>query len=86
MKVRKVHLSPLRIYSRQRFYLKSQYWDRETIERYQFQKVWDILIHAGDNVPYYRELFRSIRFDPQKFKSLKDLQQIPLLDKESIRK
>ncbi|MCK5462459.1 MAG: phenylacetate--CoA ligase family protein, partial [Bacteroidales bacterium] len=25
-------------------------------------------------------------FDPQKFKSLKDLQQIPLLDKESIRK
>ncbi len=86
MKVRKIHLSPLRIYSRLRFYLKSQYWDRETIERYQFQKVRDILIHAGDNVPYYRELFRSVRFDPQKFKSLKDIEQIPLLDKENIRK
>jgi len=86
MKVRKVHLSPLRIYSRQRFYLKSQYWDRETIERYQYQKVREMLIHAGDNVPYYRELFRSAHFDPQKFKSLKDIEQVPLLDKESIRK
>ena len=86
MKVKKVHLSPLRVYSRLRFYLKSQYWDRETIERFQFQKVRDMLLHAGENVPYYRELFRSVRFDPQKFKSLRDLQQIPLLDKESIRK
>ena len=86
MKVKKVHLSPLRVYSRLRYYKKSQYWDRETIERYQFQKVRDILIHAGVNVSYYRELFRSIRFDPQKFKSLKDLEHIPLLDKETVRK
>jgi phenylacetate-CoA ligase len=86
MKIRKVHLSPLRIYARLRFYLKSQYWDRETIERYQFQKVRDMLIHAGLNVPYYRELFKSVHFDPQKFKSLKDIEQIPLLDKENIRK
>jgi len=86
VKVRKVHLSPLRVYARLRFYLKSQLWDRETIERYQFRKVRDMLIHAGDNVPYYRELFRSIHFDPQKFKSLKDLEHIPLLDKERIRK
>ena len=86
MKVRKVHLSPLRIYSRKRFYLKSQYWDRETIERYQFQKMRDMLIHAGDNVPYYRELFRSVHFDLRKFKSLKDIERVPLLDKENIRK
>lgn len=86
MKVKKVHLSPLRVYSRLRFYLKSQYWDRETIERYQFQKVRDMLVHAGNHVPYYRELFRSIKFDPMKFKSLMDLEHIPLLDKENIRK
>jgi len=86
MKVKKIHLSPLRVYSRLRFYKKSQYWDRETIERYQFQKVRDMLVHAGKNVPYYRELFRSVRFDPLKFKSLKDLKHIPLLDKELIRK
>ena len=86
MKVKKVHLSPLRVYSRLRFYMKSQYWDRETIERYQLQCVQNILLHAGSNVPYYRDLFRSVRFDPKKFKSLKDLEQLPLLDKESIRK
>ena len=75
----------MRVYSRLRFYKKSQYWDRETIERYQFRKVRDMLIHAGDNVPYYRDLFKSMRFDPNKFRSLKDLSQLPLLDKESVR-
>jgi phenylacetate-CoA ligase len=43
-------------------------------------------LHAGLNVPYYRDLFRSIRFDPPKIKSLKDIEHIPLLDKESVRK
>jgi phenylacetate-CoA ligase len=66
--------------------MKSQYWDRETIEQYQLRNVQNILLHAGSNVPYYRDLFKSVRFDPKKFKSLKDLERIPLLDKESIRK
>ena len=66
MNVKNVHLSPLRVYSRLRFYKKSQYWDRETIERYQLRCVQNIILHAGTNVPYYRELFKSIRFDPKK--------------------
>ena len=86
MKIKKVHLSPLQVYSRLRFYKKSQYWDRETIERYQFRCVQNMLLHAGANVPYYRDLFRSVRFDPQKFNSLKDLEQLPLLDRDSVRK
>ena len=44
-----------------------------------------MLHHAASNVPYYRDLFRSIRFDPEKFGSLKDLKHIPLLDKDRIR-
>jgi phenylacetate-CoA ligase len=86
MKVKKLHLSPLQIYSRLRFYKKSQYWDRNTIERYQLQNVQKILLHAGSNVPYYRDLFKSVRFDPGRFRSLRDLEHLPLLDKESIRK
>jgi len=85
MKVKKVHLSPMRVYSRLRFYKKSQYWDRATIEQYQLQCVRNILLHAGTYVPYYRDLFKSIRFAPNKFRSLKDLLHIPLLDKESVR-
>ena len=86
MKLKKIHLSPLRIYARLGFYKKSQYWDRETIENYQFRKVREMLLHAGSNVPYYRDLFKSAGFNPQKFQSLKDLEQVPLLDKEIIRK
>ena len=85
MKIKNVHLSPLQVYSRLRFYKKSQYWDRKTIERYQFRCVQNMLLHAGANVPYYRDLFKSVRFYPQKFKSLKDLEQLPLLDRDSIR-
>ncbi len=86
MKVKNVHLSPLSVYSRLSFYKKSQYWDRQTIERYQLRCVQNMLLHAGANVPYYRDLFKSVGFDPQEFKSLKDLEQLPLLDRASIRK
>jgi len=75
----------MRVYSRSRFYKKSQYWDRATIEQYQLRCVQNILLHAGSNVPYYRNLFKSVRFDPNKLKSLKDLVHIPLLEKESLR-
>jgi phenylacetate-CoA ligase len=86
MRIKKIYLNPLRIYARLRFYMKSQYWDRETIERYQLKKVQSILLHAGAHVPYYRDLFRKERFDPQKFRSLKDLMHLPLLEKHTIRK
>jgi phenylacetate-CoA ligase len=85
MKVKKVRLSPIQVYSRLRFYKKSQYWNRAAIEQYQLECTRNILLHAGANVPYYRDLFKSIRFDPDKFKSLKDLLLIPLLDKERVR-
>lgn len=86
MKVKKVHLSPIKVYSRLLFYRKSQYWDRNTIERYQLQCTRNILLHAGEHVPYYRDLFKSLRFDPNKFTSFKDLLQLPLLEKDSVRK
>lgn len=44
-----------------------------------------MLIHAGTNVPYYRQLFQSIGFSPESLQSLDDIRQIPLLDKERVR-
>ena len=57
-------MSPLREYTRLRFYQKSQYWNRDIIERYQFQKVRDMLMHAGPNVSFYRDyLGEPMTFD-----------------------
>jgi phenylacetate-CoA ligase len=78
MKVKKVNLNPLRVYARLRFFKKSQFWDRETVEQYQLRQVKNIILHAGMNVPYYRSLFKSVGFDPQRFKYLKDIEQIPI--------
>ncbi len=33
---------------------KEQYLDKESLEALKFQKLKALLIHAGDNVPFYR--------------------------------
>lgn len=44
-----------------------------------------MLQYAGDNVPYYHRLFRILNFDPSAFRNLEDLQQLPILTKETIK-
>lgn len=43
-----------------------------------------LLAIAGARVPYYRDLFREIGFDPAGLQSLDDLRFIPMLDKETV--
>jgi phenylacetate-CoA ligase len=46
----------------------------------------DTLHHAGHKVPYYRDLFRSISFDPEKVRSDPNyLNELPYLTKDIIR-
>ncbi|HUL62779.1 MAG TPA: phenylacetate--CoA ligase family protein [Methanocella sp.] len=45
-----------------------------------------MLQYACDNVPYYHRLFRVLNFDPAKFRDLDDLQQLPILTKETVKK
>lgn len=60
---------------------------KSDIEKYQFEKLKKLLLHCSKNVPYYRDLFLKINFNPKKdFKSLNDLEKIPLLDKNTVRK
>jgi phenylacetate-coenzyme A ligase PaaK-like adenylate-forming protein len=40
---------------------------------------------AGENVPYYRELFGKVGFDPRADFSFGDYRNLPALDKETIR-
>jgi phenylacetate-CoA ligase len=66
------------------FLEQSQWWDRERLAEYQLAKLRIILKHAGDHVPYYRALFRSIGFDPRMISRTSDLRGIPLLDKATV--
>ena len=59
---------------------ESQYWSKTKIENLQIKKLNLILSHAKKNVKYYNE------YPDAEIKSLKDIQEIPFLDKDDIRK
>ena len=48
------------------------------------QNMKDLLIYCKANVPYYRNLFREIQFEPDNFSDLNELNKIPLLDKDFV--
>lgn len=64
---------------------QTQWWSREQLQTLQLERLRALLVEAGAAVPYYRELFARLRFDPRSVKSLQDLQALPLLDKAAIR-
>ena len=76
---------PFRVLQRYRFYQKSQFWTKKQIDTYQNRKLIKLVQHAGKHVLYYRDLFKKINFDINKFRGREDLTHIPLLDKETVR-
>jgi phenylacetate-CoA ligase len=63
----------------------SQWWPRERLEQLRVARLRALLMHAGAHVPYYRELFARTGFDPAAVTAIDDLQQLPFLDKPTIR-
>jgi phenylacetate-CoA ligase len=62
----------------------SQWMTPAMIARKQVESLRALLCHAMDNVPYYRELFAKIGFDPRDVTSRDDLQALPVLTREII--
>lgn len=64
---------------------QSQYWPLERLEALRVARLKALLTHAGMHVPYYRDLFSGLGFDPASVISTADLQRLPFLDKTAIR-
>ena len=62
----------------------SQWWPPQRLAQLQAERLRALLVHAQE-VPYWRQLFAQLRFDPQHVNSAADLQALPLLDKATIR-
>jgi phenylacetate-CoA ligase len=77
-------------YFRQLYYFsqlkKHQWLKEEDLKKIQEKKLRALIKHAYENVPYYHHLFDSVGIKPQNIQRLKDLQKIPILSKENIRK
>ena len=65
--------------------LKASQWLNEAeLERQQLNALRALLLHAGHNVPYYRELFWRLRFDPRQVQTTADIAVLPVLTREII--
>ena len=62
----------------------SQWWPRRKLEELRLERLRTLLSNAGKHVPYYRDCFSQLGFDPHSIPSLADLQKIPFLTKPSF--
>ena len=86
-KIRDFTLTILGIFFYRFFHQSFIYNSTEDIALYQFKKLKKLLIVASLNVPYYKELFEEINFNPSKdFKTLSDLKKIPVLEQDTVKK
>lgn len=62
-----------------------QWWDKDRIAALQLTRLRNLLLDVATHVPYYRETFAKIGFDPATVQSVADLNRLPLLTKTIIR-
>ena len=63
---------------------ETQWWPPERIADLQTERLRSLLTQA-QQVPYWRDLFARLHFDPRAVTGPQDLQALPLLDKATIR-
>jgi phenylacetate-CoA ligase len=67
-------------------YLEGSQWlSHEERSKQDLRELRRLLSHAGEHVPYYRELFEREGFDPRGVSSRTDLNALPLLTREIVR-
>ena len=64
---------------------KSQWWPVDRLAEEQALRLRDFLVGIGARVPYHRDLFRRLGFDPASVRTTADLSLLPLLGKPDIR-
>lgn len=65
---------------------QTQWWTERQFEDYQIGQLTSMVHHAYENVPYYRRIFDQHRLRPGDIKTLSDLQKLPILTKDDVRK
>jgi phenylacetate-CoA ligase len=64
---------------------ETQWWERDRLQALQLTRLQALLHHASECVPYYRECFARVGFDPADCRSISDLARLPILGKPEIR-
>jgi len=65
---------------------ETQWLSAEELQEYQEERLTHIINHAYNHVPYYRRLFQETGLRPQDIQKVDDLEKLPLLSKDTIRR
>ena len=65
---------------------RSQSYSSQELRSYQDERLKEMIQHAYATVPYYRTMFDERRLKPVDIRTQEDLQKLPLLTKEDIKK
>ena len=65
--------------------MKSEQFNRETLEKIQLNQLKSLVRHVYHNVPYYKTKFDKAHIYPGDIRTLKDFQNLPVLTREDLR-
>ncbi len=65
--------------------LATSHWPPQRLRQLQENGLRKLLVHAYRNVPLYRALYDEMGFRPEEFRSLDDLDKIPILEKRRLK-
>ncbi len=64
--------------------LRNERRSRSSLQAYQNKKLRDLISYAYANVPFYRELYHKNGIDPHGIRTIRDLAQLPIVDKNDF--
>ncbi len=67
------------------FLMETMRWERERLDALALSRLQDTLQYAQKWVPYYREQWASLGFDPRDVTRLTDIRQLPILEKDALK-
>ncbi len=63
---------------------RSQHWPAERLRELQWQRLRALVEHCHARVPFYRERWKAVGFEPGDLKSMGDWRRLPMLDKVDV--
>lgn len=67
-----------------KFLQQSQYWSKDQLKQYQWEKLKNILHHAYQNVPYYQKQWKTLGLHPNDIQCFDHMKQLPILTKADV--
>ncbi len=67
-----------------KFFTSTSNWNRRQIEEYQIKQLKNLLIYAGENVPFYKKRFTLCGFNPKSFTCINYFKKIKPLTRSDL--